>query len=214
MNRIWIILIVLSGFASCSSKEPTLHPDVAEKGALNELNQSADETVDEYDGFYLDNWNNSGVLVIYKGKIHHYSRQQSTSIYKDEEYDFTTLEDGFLLINRNYRLDRNDQVVSKETILKDIRPVLKSGQVIALERNGRTFERMENFGMFLSKFGWNIEHFIKDYSEKWNMDLEQIRQAVVNRNFYKTPLLVSGKLRDGEISFEEMLKSIVDSFRQ
>ena len=60
-------------------------------------------------GFFLNTFNQSGVLVIYNNKIHHFNKNEFDSFVKDEEYDFNGIDsDNYLVINKKYRLDRNN----------------------------------------------------------------------------------------------------------
>ena len=186
------------------SSEKNIQPN--ERKSVKQENNGS-----EFHGLFLNNWNNSGILIIYNGKIHHFNRQQFESVHKDEEYDYTGLEDDFLLINRNYRLDRNDNVVSKETVLKDIKPLYQDGQLIALERNSRKFVKMNSISDLLSRFGWQMDQTVTKYHNTLDLDVNYIRVMMSKEDYYLNIGLLNRALRDGEVSLDDMMLSLLKS---
>lgn len=168
-----------------------------------------------YDGLYLNEWNNSGVIVIHDGKIHHFTKREFTSIYKDEEYDFAGVnEKGRLLIHRKYSLDRNGKVNSKETLLTDIEPINEKKTTVALVRNGRIFNRISTLKDFLVQFS---EVSLADYRQKviqqLGVEADQVVQALSSKQYYLECGLPYQQLRGGEIEFIDLLLNVTKKIK-
>ena len=207
---IFLVLVVACGqdrgFAderSLSAKEENTSVKPPAKSSVNNVS---------FDGFYLNDWNNSGVLIIHQGKIHHFNRNSTLSMYKDEEYDFKGLHaNGKLHIHRSYRLDRNDELVSKETLLTDILPLMDNDNVIAVERNGRTFHKLKNLKSLFEAFDLDIEVFTRKIASRLDLEKSIIDRALIDEEYYIKAGLPFRKLRDGDISFEMIFETVCSS---
>ena len=208
-NILSIISILFLGSCFFSGQE--------DKDSENKIQPNKRESVkqenigSDFDGLFLNTWNNSGILIVHDRKIHHFNRQQFESLYKDEEYDYTGVEDGFFLINRTYRLDRNDSVVSQETLLKDIKPIFQDGQLVALERNSRTFVKMNSISELFSRFGWQKDQTVTKYLNSLDLDANYIRVIMSKEDYYLHIGLLNRVLRDGDVSLDDMMRYLLKS---
>jgi len=164
------------------------------------------------DGLYLNEWNQSGIIVIHNKKIHHFTRREFTSIYKDEEYDYDGIsKEGKINIVRRYYLDRNGKTLPKETLLHDIEPIIDENQLTALIRNGRTFTKMVSLRSLLNTLN---DVNLDSYKERYLNEVESpvISDSVIDSpSFYIQIGLPFRQLRDGQIEFYDLFKNLIQS---
>ena len=209
INAFVFILTLL--YISCRITEDESHLVSEEMNSVAKAEKTIENNsrIDTYDGLYLNTFNASGLLLIHDSKIHHFNRNDSKFIYKDEEYDFDEIEDNSIRIIRTYRLDRKEEVVAKETLLKDISLNCKDTEHCDLIRNGRTFKHIPDLKNLLKSIGGEdlINYCINELSEEYTS--EQIDQALNSESFLTLTGLHKRQLRDGDIYFKSIVEAVL-----
>jgi hypothetical protein len=166
-----------------------------------------------YEGFYLCTKPKKIALLVYKGKIHGFTKNRLTSMQKLEEYDFSGLNsDGRFNINAEYWLDRTGKVKKKNTSVTDTKTIFENGVCIALERNGWKYVRASNFREvfeMLEKDYSSVSDILHIGKEKFNWDEDKARVAIENHNFYIDANLHLENLRGGELSFADLVNRLI-----
>lgn len=168
----------------------------------------------DWDGFYFYNIGMGSIIVIHDGKYYNFERKNFRSFYKDFEYDidFKLNKDGFIPITRQYYLDRNAQLQSKEKVLFDSQPIEEGGKTVALQCRGYKYLPLSSFGAYLDAISTSRSAVIEDLKTNSKYSDDQLIEAALNDPaFISKSKMTEAPLRGGELAFWQLLVNIIEA---